>query len=121
MELCGATIDVDGACVCGMDAGQDLDEGALAGSVCAKKRMDLAAADREVNFSQRHDGSIRFCYSEGRKQWLRLTHIEFDPTAGGSLFARRRAGGDIGAAVVTGVGFNVDVGAPTHLLVGRVD
>ena len=49
---------MDAAGVSRMNAGEDLDECALAGPICAKKRMDLAAADCEVNFSQRHDGSI---------------------------------------------------------------
>ena len=44
----GAAVDVDYAGVGRMDASQDLYERAFAGAVCAEKRMDLAAADCEI-------------------------------------------------------------------------
>ena len=49
-------------------AGEDLDEGALAGAVRAHERVDLARADGQRRRAQRHDGAVALATSGGVEQ-----------------------------------------------------
>ena len=72
-------------------AGQDLDEGALAGAVGAHERVDLARADGQRRRPQRDDGAIRLRDVGRLEQEVRGGdgHRSLDGGHGGG---RRRAG-----------------------------
>ena len=61
-------VDQDGAAVVADRAGQDLDEGALAGAVLAEQRVDLAGAGGELGFAQRDDAAVAFRQAGGGDQ-----------------------------------------------------
>ena len=63
-----AAADGDRAAVGPDGAGEDLDEGALAGAVGAHQRVDLAGADRERGGLQRDDRAVRLGDAGGLEQ-----------------------------------------------------
>ena len=58
MQVAGLATDQDRAAVGPGGPGQDLDEGALAGTVGAHQGVDLARAHRQGGVAQRRDGAI---------------------------------------------------------------
>ena len=54
----GLAVDEDRAAVVADGAGEDLDEGALAGAVLAEQRVHLAGARAELGVAQRDDAAV---------------------------------------------------------------
>ena len=59
-DVLDPSVDCDLTLVRGDRAGEDLDQGALAGSVGADQAEDLTAADRDVDVVEDLDGSVLF-------------------------------------------------------------
>jgi len=53
-----------------VEAGEDLDQGGLATTVCAEKSVNLAGTDREVNTAQRGHSSKRLFETSNLKSVL---------------------------------------------------
>jgi hypothetical protein len=54
VDRLGLSVDLDDAAIAGVDAGEDLDEGALARSVGTEERCHVSGVDLEVDASQDH-------------------------------------------------------------------